>query len=254
MSDVFDELFFPRDEGNVPLPYTGEFTHDDKYDHPGTSSTPGFYSGAPDACVNIGDVYAVMEDERAYRAKHAAIGALDLWAAAPVAMASTMILETMQTEAQENPLAKQMAAESNDWMINLATTPYVDWKAFGVGVAAWALVSAAGRIRAHERYPIDRDKTLQAIVESDSFTPHTVSERRKERLTHRMLRASGAIVAGVVAYKIGEHQSDITDMYAALGLVGTAATAITVSEVRSARHNRRMRQAKPDPRVRQIEY
>ncbi len=193
------------------------------------------YSRAPnpadDYSATIRNYGEALMEEKAYRDKHAGLGSLDLYVAAKCSMVSGTIGETLQDE-HEAAIADTQAlqemypdsdsgstlifepdAQPSNVLEFVAQAP-VDLKAFGVAVGAFALVSAARRVRRAEQFWRD--------VQTDGFTPATVAERKRSRIGRRIGDADVTAVTTVAAYQAAKHGTETQDLVAA-GVLNIAA-------------------------------
>lgn len=181
---------------------------------------------------------AAYADESQYRENHRGWGAVDL-ALATQGIFATSILEGIQTESQKYPF---LAQGSQDLLVRVGSTNLVDWKAVGVAATAWAATNATHRIISAIKLPQEFDKSMDAIALSDGFTPATVRETRRRRLTTRAVRGVGTLAVGAAAYALGEVENFEQAVYTSMGFTTASVLAIMGSKVAAGIHRLRRRQ------------
>lgn len=192
---------------------------------------------------------ALME-ERIYREEQAGWGSLDLLIAAKGSMVSVTIGEVLQNEHDEaveqkreleamlpdadigSSLAYDPDSTPSSAFEFIAQAP-VDMKAFGVAVGAFALVSAAHRIRRAERFPRDAEAAVAQAERADAFIPAGPEERKRHRLGRRLADAALTGVATVATYQAAKYGSQSQDIIAAGALNVAAVGSVYGSKLRT---------------------
>ncbi|HSH56140.1 MAG TPA: hypothetical protein VK983_04955 [Candidatus Limnocylindrales bacterium] len=230
---------------------------------PSYSMSPDLNARHAAAIQNYGE--ALME-EQAYREDQASWGVIDLGLAAKGSLIATTLGETVQDEHEAAVAAKQALEESlpgsdigSTLLYDPDSTPIhpiewmaqapVDMKAFGVAVGAFALVSAAHRIRRAERFPREAQEAVAQAEQADKFTPANVEDRKRYRIGRRLGDAAITTVATIATYQAAKYGTETQDIVAATALNVTAVGSVLGSKLRTKLAVRKFRQQRADRMV-----
>lgn len=140
---------------------------------------------------------------------------------------------------QQHPSIQLPGRALSDTLLRVADTHILDWKAAGVGVAAFAAANLGLKVRDHL---VSVRPTETIVIPPDAVVsqPHeTISTRRGRQVGHKILNLLAATSVGLIGYRLSEQGSVDTDLVASLALIGTAYTRVQASEIKDWAQRRR---------------